>query len=65
MLQWLHSVLPPIPHYGYVLVFIVVFLNNISIPLVLLPYVALPLYLRSVNFRRMTCQWSMCVTAQI
>ena len=33
MLHWLHSLLPHIPHYGYVLVFIVVFLNNIAIPL--------------------------------
>jgi len=33
MLHWLHSLLPHIPHYGYALVFIVVFLNNISLPL--------------------------------
>lgn len=33
MLHWLHVILPHIPHYGYVLVFIVVFLNNIAIPL--------------------------------
>jgi membrane protein DedA with SNARE-associated domain len=33
MLHWLHSLLPHIPHYGYVLVFIVVFLNNIGFPL--------------------------------
>jgi membrane protein DedA with SNARE-associated domain len=33
MLHWLHSVLPHIPHYGYVLVFIVVFLNNLGFPL--------------------------------
>jgi membrane protein DedA with SNARE-associated domain len=33
MLQWLHSLLPHIPRYGYVLVFIVVFLNNIGVPL--------------------------------
>jgi membrane protein DedA with SNARE-associated domain len=33
MLHWLHSLLPHIPHYGYVLVFIVVFLNNIGVPL--------------------------------
>ena len=33
MLQWLHSLLPHIPHYGYALVFIVVFLNNIGLPL--------------------------------
>jgi membrane protein DedA with SNARE-associated domain len=29
----LHSLLPHIPHYGYVLVFIVVFLNNLGVPL--------------------------------
>jgi membrane protein DedA with SNARE-associated domain len=33
MLEWLQSLLPHIPHYGYVLVFIVVFLNNIGFPL--------------------------------
>ena len=33
MLHWLHALLPHIPHYGYVLVFIVVFLNNIGAPL--------------------------------
>lgn len=33
MLNWLHSLLPHFPHYGYVLVFIVVFLNNLGIPL--------------------------------
>jgi membrane protein DedA with SNARE-associated domain len=33
MLHWLHSLLPHLPHYGYVLVFIVVFLNNIGLPL--------------------------------
>lgn len=33
MLHWLHSLLPHIPHYGYVLVFIVVFLNNVGVPL--------------------------------
>jgi membrane protein DedA with SNARE-associated domain len=33
MLHWLHSLLPHIPHYGYVLVFIVVFLNNLGFPL--------------------------------
>ena len=33
MLHWLHSLLPHIPHYGFVLVFIVVFLNNIGVPL--------------------------------
>ncbi|MGB7769734.1 MAG: DedA family protein [Verrucomicrobiia bacterium] len=34
MLHWLHSLLPHIPHYGYVLVFLVVFLSNLGIPLV-------------------------------
>jgi hypothetical protein len=29
MLHWLYSLLPHIPHYGYVLVFIVAFLNNL------------------------------------
>jgi len=33
MLHWLHELLPHIPHYGYVLVFIVVFLNNLGMPL--------------------------------
>ncbi len=33
MLHWLHSLLPHTPHHGYVLVFIVVFLNNIGMPL--------------------------------
>ena len=33
MLHWLHTLLPYLPHYGYVLVFIVVFLNNIGFPL--------------------------------
>jgi len=33
MLQWLQSLLPHIPQYGYVLVFVVVFLNNIGFPL--------------------------------
>jgi membrane protein DedA with SNARE-associated domain len=33
LLHWLHSLLPHIPHYGYVLVFIVVFLNNLGLPL--------------------------------
>ncbi len=33
MLHWLHSLLPQIPHYGYVIVFIVVFLNNLGAPL--------------------------------
>jgi membrane protein DedA with SNARE-associated domain len=33
MLHWLHSLLPHIPHYGYVLVFVVAFLNNLGMPL--------------------------------
>jgi membrane protein DedA with SNARE-associated domain len=33
MLHRLHSLLPHIPHYGYVLVFIVAFLNNLGVPL--------------------------------
>jgi membrane-associated protein len=33
MLHWLHSLLPHIPRYGYVLVFLVVFLNNVGFPL--------------------------------
>ncbi len=33
MLHWLHSLLPHIPHHGYVLVFIVAFLNNLGFPL--------------------------------
>jgi membrane protein DedA with SNARE-associated domain len=33
MLHWLHTLLPHIPHCGYVLVFIVVFLNNLGFPL--------------------------------
>jgi membrane protein DedA with SNARE-associated domain len=33
MLHWLHALLPHIPHYGYVLVFIVAFLNNLGLPL--------------------------------
>jgi membrane protein DedA with SNARE-associated domain len=33
MIHWLHSLLPHIPHYGYVLVFIVAFLNNLGVPL--------------------------------
>src|ERR1039457_6301292 len=33
MLHLLHSLLPHIPHYGYVLVFIVAFLNNLGFPL--------------------------------
>jgi membrane protein DedA with SNARE-associated domain len=33
LIQWLHSLLPHLPHYGYALVFVIVFLNNIGIPL--------------------------------
>ena len=33
ILHWLHDLLPHIPHYGYVLVFIVAFLNNLGFPL--------------------------------
>ena len=33
MLHWLESLLPQLPHYGYVLVLIVVFLNNIGVPI--------------------------------
>jgi membrane protein DedA with SNARE-associated domain len=33
MLHWLHSLLPHLPHYGFVLVFIVAFLNNLGVPL--------------------------------
>jgi membrane protein DedA with SNARE-associated domain len=33
MLHWLHELLPHIPHYGYVLVFVVAFLNNLGVPL--------------------------------
>jgi membrane protein DedA with SNARE-associated domain len=33
MLHWLHSWLPHLSHYGYVFVFIVVFLNNLGVPL--------------------------------
>jgi phosphatidylglycerol lysyltransferase len=33
ILHWLHSLLPGIPRHGYVLVFIVVFLNNVGLPL--------------------------------
>ena len=33
MFDWLRSELPHLPHYGYVLVFIVVFLNNLGFPL--------------------------------
>src|SRR5271163_4968622 len=33
ILHWIHSLMPHFPHYGYVLVFIVEFLNNLGIPL--------------------------------
>jgi membrane protein DedA with SNARE-associated domain len=33
MLHWLHALLPRLPHYGYVLVFVVAFLNNLGLPL--------------------------------
>jgi membrane protein DedA with SNARE-associated domain len=33
VLHWLHSLLPHIPRYGYVLVFIIVLLNNVGLPL--------------------------------
>ena len=33
MFGWLRSLLPHLPHYGYALVFIVVFLNNLGFPL--------------------------------
>jgi len=33
LVHWLHSLLPHLPRYGYVLVFIVVFLNNVGLPL--------------------------------
>jgi membrane-associated protein len=33
MLHWLHSLLPHIPHYGYVLVFIAAFLNDPGVPI--------------------------------
>jgi membrane-associated protein len=33
MLHWLHSLLPDLPRYGFVLVFIVVFLNNLGVPM--------------------------------
>ncbi|MGZ5236536.1 MAG: DedA family protein [Caldimonas sp.] len=33
MLHWLHELLPHLPRFGYVLVFIVVFLNNLGFPL--------------------------------
>jgi membrane protein DedA with SNARE-associated domain len=33
MLEWLHSLLPGLPHYGFAIVFVVVFLSNLGIPL--------------------------------
>jgi membrane-associated protein len=33
MLHWLHSLLPHIPRYGFVFVFIVIFLNNLGVPM--------------------------------
>ncbi len=33
MFEWLRSILPHMHHYGYALVFIVVFLNNVGFPL--------------------------------
>jgi membrane protein DedA with SNARE-associated domain len=33
MLHWLHSLLPHLPRYGFVFVFIVIFLNNIGVPM--------------------------------
>lgn len=33
MLQWLHSLLPDLPRFGFVLVFVVVFVNNLGVPL--------------------------------
>jgi membrane protein DedA with SNARE-associated domain len=33
MLHWLHSFLPHVPRYGFVLVFTIIFLNNIGVPL--------------------------------
>ena len=32
-MYWLHSLLPDLPHYGYVLVFIITFLNSLGLPL--------------------------------
>jgi membrane protein DedA with SNARE-associated domain len=32
MLHWLHALLPHIPHYGPLIVFIVAFLNNLGVP---------------------------------
>jgi membrane protein DedA with SNARE-associated domain len=33
MLHWLHSLLPHIPRYGFAFVFIVIFLDNIGVPM--------------------------------
>jgi len=33
LLHWIHSLLPHVPRYGYLLVFVIVFLNNIGLPL--------------------------------
>jgi membrane protein DedA with SNARE-associated domain len=33
ILTWLHSLLPHIPRYGYIVVFVAVFLNNVGVPL--------------------------------
>ena len=33
MLHWLHSLAPHVPRYGFVFVFMIVFLNNIGVPM--------------------------------
>jgi membrane-associated protein len=33
VVEWLHSLLPHIPHFGWLFVFIVVFINNLGVPL--------------------------------
>ena len=33
MSEWLHSLLPQLPHYGFVVVFVALFLNNVGLPL--------------------------------
>src|SRR5580704_4553458 len=33
MLDWLRSLLPDLPHYGFAIIFVVVFLSNLGIPL--------------------------------
>jgi membrane protein DedA with SNARE-associated domain len=33
MLHWLHSLAPHIPRYGFVFVFMILFLNNIGVPM--------------------------------